>query len=305
MATSRINDIMIFLSVVDTGSFVAAGKAHGLTRSTAGKAIARLEKRYGLRLLNRTTRAISLTEDGQKLYKQGLNIRTAIDATDASMIGLNGEPVGLLRIAAPDALGRKLLLPIAQEFLEKWPDVRLEISFTDSVKNLVYDGFDLAFRIGVTAPDSSLITRTLRTEQTVLCASPSYLAERSPPKTIEHLSTHDLIQFTSSGERQGWELRDGPEFWQNAPGKIRLRFDSAAAIRDAASQGMGIALLPFSLVQRDIERGDLIHILPTINCGDVPIIALYPHKQFLDPKVRHFLDMVVKEHSKPTIVKNK
>lgn len=286
---------MIFLSVVDTGSFVAAGKAHGLTRSTAGKAVARLEDRYGVRLLNRTTRAISLTEDGQNLYQQGQVIRAAVEATDSSMVGKDGTPSGVLRVTAPDALGRKRLLPIVKKFLNTWPDVRFEMSFSDAVSNVVEDGFDLAIRVGVTAPDQSLITRTLWTEKAVLCAAPSYLDGRDIPKTIEHLSRHDLLQFSSGGERQGWGLQDAFGFWGNAPGRVRLRLDSAEALREAVVSGMGIALLPSTLTKEYIGNGELVHVMPHVDCGDVPIIAMYPHRKFLEPKVRRFIDMMVEE----------
>lgn len=130
MAESKVNDILVFLAVVETGSFASAGRAFGLSRSTAGKAVSRLEDRYGLRLLNRTTRAISMTEEGQRLYKQGLAIQAAIADADLSMAGGEGIPKGTLRIAAPDAFGRRLLMPVVRQFQQDWPEVRFEISFS-------------------------------------------------------------------------------------------------------------------------------------------------------------------------------
>lgn len=295
MADSKVNDILIFMSVVDAGNFVAGGRVFGLSRSTAGKAVARLENRYGVRLLNRTTRAISLTEEGNKLYQQGHTIRAAIAAADTSMASATGTPIGTLRIAAPDALGRKLLFSVVQNFQKKWPDVRFEISFSDTVSRVIEDGFDLALRIGVTSPDRSFISRTLMTETPVLCASPSYFDARQPPQTIEQLSTHDLLQFSSGGERQVWGLQDAAEFWANAPGHVRVRLNSAEGLREAAMAGMGIALLPNILVHEDMEKGTLVHVLPEVDCGEIPIVVLYPHKRFLEPRVRHFIDMLIED----------
>ncbi|WP_170766581.1 LysR family transcriptional regulator [Ruegeria lacuscaerulensis] len=295
MADSKINDILVFLSVVDTGNFASAGRAFGLSRSTAGKAVTRLEDRYGVRLLNRTTRAINLTEEGQRLYQQGQAIQAAIANADISMAGTDGIPSGTLRIAAPDALGRRLLMPVVRRFQKEWPDVRFEISFSDTVSRIIKDGFDLAVRVGVTLPDKSLISRTLMTDRPVMCASPDYLEDRGAPKNIDQLSTHDLLQFSSVGQRQVWTLQDGTGFWTNAPGHVRLRLDSAEGLREAARSGMGIALLPGVLVRDDLEVGALVQVLPSVECGEVPIVALYPHKRFLEPRVRHFIDMLAAE----------
>ncbi|MBM2293085.1 LysR family transcriptional regulator [Sulfitobacter pseudonitzschiae] len=292
MAESKVNDILVFLAVVETGSFASAGRAFGLSRSTAGKAVSRLEDRYGLRLLNRTTRAISMTEEGQRLYKQGLAIQAAIADADMSMAGGEGIPTGTLRIAAPDALGRRLLMPVVRQFQQDWPEVRFEISFSDTLRHIIKDGFDLAVRIGVTSPDTSLISRTLMTDRPVLCASPSYLEGRKTPSRIDHLSTHDLLQFSSVGQRHVWVLQDATEFWSNAPGQVTLRLDNAEALREAALAGMGIALLPSTLVKDDLAAGALVRILPDVATGEVPIVALYPHKRFLEPRVRRFIDML-------------
>ncbi|GHA44292.1 LysR family transcriptional regulator [Amylibacter ulvae] len=295
MNGARVNDILIFLSVADARNFVEGGKIHGLTRSTAGKAIARLENNYGVRLFNRTTRAVSLTEEGQKLYQHGLAIRSAMDTADQTMTEKLGVPSGTLRITAPDALGRKLLMPIIRTYLQTWPEMRLDVSFSDAVSPIIEDGFDLALRFGVTNPDQSLISRKIFTDTPALCASPDYLSKHGALTRIEHLSKHDLLQFASGGERQPWELQDNSEFWTNAPGRVRLRFDSAAALHEAALCGMGVALLPKILLKDDLASGRLIMVLPNVVHDEVPLAALYPHKKYLEPKVRSFIDMVVSE----------
>lgn len=299
MGDSKVNDILLFMSVAETGNFASAGRAFGLSRSTAGKAVTRLENRYGVRLLNRTTRAVSLTEAGQRLFAQGEAIQAAIADADACLETVDGIPKGTLRIAAPDALGRRIILPVVAEFQKTWPDVRFEISLSDTVSRIIEDGFDLAIRIGVTAPDATLISRTLMVEQTVLCASPAYLADRDAPRNADQLSTHDLLQFSSAAKRQAWSLPDSGSFPSNVSGRVRLRMDSAEGLRAAALAGMGIALLPMALVKADLHAGHLVRVLPDVSCGEVPIIALFPHKKFLEPRVRRFIDALVSDLAPP------
>ncbi|WP_394152092.1 LysR family transcriptional regulator [Loktanella salsilacus] len=299
MADSKVNDILLFMSVATTGNFAAAGRAFGLSRSTAGKAVTRLEDRYGVRLLNRTTRAVSLTEAGQRLFAQGEVIQAAIAGADACLETAGGIPKGTLRITAPDALGRRIILPVVATFRKSWPDVRLEISFSDTVSRIVEDGFDLAIRVGVTTPDASLIARTLMVDKTVLCASPAYLTERKLPRNVDQLSTHDLLQFSSVAKRQPWSLQDPGSFPGNVSGRVSLRMDSAEGLRAAALAGMGIALLPMALVTDDLCAGRLSRVLPDVDCGEVPIIALYPHKKHLEPRVRRFIDALVSDLFSP------
>ncbi len=295
MAGSKVNDILVFLAVVEAGNFVAGGKAFGLSRSTAGKSITRLEDSYGVRLLNRTTRTLKLTEEGRKLYEHGLTIRSAIEAADASIKGEPGAPSGMLRITAPDALGRKLFLPIVQQYLTNWPEVRIEMSFSDPVNRLVEDGFDLAIRVGMSTPDNGLVARTLFSDEPLLCAAPAYFQNRARPASVEQLDSHDLIQFASSGERQAWTLTDEDGKPLSARGRVRLRMDSAEALREAALSGFGIVMLPEILVEEDIAAGRLERVLPRMRCEHIPILALYPHKRLLEPRVRHFIDLMVEQ----------
>ncbi len=298
MIGSKVNDILLFLTVVETGSFVAAGKMFGLSRSTAGKAIARLEDGYGARLLNRNTRTMGLTEEGKRLYVHGLAIREAIEATDDSIASDSGVPRGVLRITAPDALGRILLLPTVRRYLDAWPDTQIEMSLSDRVDNIIEKGFDLAIRIGMSSPDQGFIARTLLRGEAVLCAAPAYFNERERPVNVEQLTRHDLLQFASRNERQGWHLQEDDGTWVRAQGQVRLRLDSAEALRASALEGLGIALLPQLLVATDIAEGRLEKVLPHLDHGQLPILALYPHKRLLEPRVRRFIDMLSEDLQK-------
>ncbi|MEM7684421.1 MAG: LysR family transcriptional regulator [Pseudomonadota bacterium] len=292
MIGSKVNDILLFLSVVETGSFVAAGKMFGLSRSTAGKAIARLEDGYGARLLNRTTRSVDLTQEGKRLYQHGQAIRQAIEAADDSIASASGIPRGVLRVTAPDALGRRLLLPTVRRYLDTWPETQIELSLSDRVDNIIEKGFDLSIRVGVSPPDQGFIARTLLRNDAVLCAAPSYFEGRDRPQTIEQLTRHQLLQFATRSGRQGWHLQEDDGTWVRAQGQVRLRLDSAEALRAVALDGLGIALLPQLLVGADLAEGRLERVLPGLDHGQVPILALYPHKRLLEPRVRRFIDML-------------
>lgn len=191
MLRANLNDIQVFMAVVEAGSFIAGGKAMGLSRSAAGKAVMRLEDRLGVRLLNRTTRTLSLTDEGRLLYERGLQILASVDEAEASVAGKCGMPRGVLRLTVPDAYGRHVLLPIIGKYLKAWPDVQVEVSFTDRIADIVEEGFDLAIRIGVTSADSSFVSRVVARCRAMLCASPAYIAARgnrwistiSPPMT--------------------------------------------------------------------------------------------------------------------------
>lgn len=295
MPRTNLNDIMIFMAVVDAGSFVAGGHALGLSRSAAGKAIMRLEDRLGSRLLNRTTRTLSLTEEGRVFYEGGLQVLASVDQAEASLGGKGGKPRGILRLTVPSAFGRLVVLPVIRKFLSAWPDLQVEVSFTDRLIDIVEEGFDLAVRIGVTTSDTRLVSRVVARYKAALCASPAYLSARGEPKELDDLSSHDCLLFNSRNQRQGWRFRDEDGAWVKAPVRSRLRLDSGEALRDCALAGLGLALLPDFLVGSDLAAGRLRRVLPDLETDDVKILTLYPDKRLLEPRVRYFIDLLVEE----------
>lgn len=297
MLRANLNDILVFLAIVDSGSIVAGGQAMGLTRSAAGKAVARLEDRLGVRLLNRTTRTLNLTGEGRIFYDHGLQIVGAIEDAEASVTQQGGKPKGLLRLTVPDAFGRLVVLPLIKRYLADWPDIQVEVSFSDRVADLFEEGFDLAVRIGVTSSDNRLVSRVVAKYRALLCAAPPYLAERGEPNSIDQLSRHDCLFFSSRAQKQSWRLRDAANGWTKVHGQSRLRLDSGEAIRDAALAGLGIGLLPEFLIAADLEAGRLCHVLPGAETDEVKIITVYPTKRFLEPRVRHFIDLMVSQLS--------
>ncbi|MBH2771111.1 LysR family transcriptional regulator [Serratia marcescens] len=293
MLRANLNDIQVFMAVVDAGSFVAGGQTMGLSRSAAGKAIARLEQRLSVRLLHRTTRSLGLTDEGREFYRRGLQILASVDDAEASVAGDKGTARGVLRLTAPAAFGRRILLPLVPKFLVAWPEVQVEISFSDRLADIVEEGFDLAVRIGVTAPDTRLVSRTLARYRALLCASPAYLAARGEPQTVESLAEHEALLFSSRNQKQPWRLRDERGEWVKAPVRGRLRLDSGEALRDAALSGLGIAYLPEFMIAEDLAAGRLRQVLRAVAGEEVRIVALYPNKRLLEPRVRRFLDLLV------------
>ncbi|MBX5039690.1 LysR family transcriptional regulator [Rhizobium lentis] len=296
MPRTNLNDILIFMAVVDAGSFVAGGQAVGLSRSAAGKAVIRLEDRLGARLLNRTTRTLSLTDEGRLFYERGLQILASVDEAEASVAGRSGTPRGILRLTVPRAFGRLVVLPLLEKYLRDWPDLQAEVSFTDRLADIVEEGFDLKIRVGAGASsDEGLASRVIGADKARLCASPSYLAERGEPRDIEDLADHDCLYFTSRNQRQRWRFRGKGGTWIKAPGVSRLRLDSGEAIRDAALAGLGIALLPDFLIAADLAAGRLRQVLPDPETDEAKIVILYPDKRLIEPRVRGFIDLIVEE----------
>lgn len=295
MLRANLNDILVFVAAVEGGSISAGGEATGLTRSAAGKAITRIESRLGVRLLHRTTRILNLTEEGRTFHEHSLRILETVAQAEASVAGSKGTPRGLLRLTAPQTYGRRIVLPLIQRYLDEWPGIQVEASFADREADIIEEGFDLAIRIGRAISDKQLVSRVIARHRTVMVASPAYLAAHGTPSAIDDLAQHDGLLFSSRGRRQAWSHRQADRTWVKAPVRSRLRLDSGSAIRDAANAGYGIALLPDFLIADDLEAGRLVQVLPEFNSGGIEILAIYPSKRLLEPRVRRFIDLVVSE----------
>ncbi|PTW47916.1 DNA-binding transcriptional LysR family regulator [Sphingomonas faeni] len=264
----------------------------GLTRSAAAKSIGRLEDRLGTRLLNRTTRTISLTDEGRNFYDRGLAVLRAVEDAEASVGGRAGTPRGLLRLTVPDAYGRLVILPLIAPYLAAWPELQMEVSFTDRQADIVEEGFDLAIRIGEAPSDTRLVSRVVARYRWALVAAPSYIAARGEPKEVAEIADFDRLVFSSRGRRQGWRFRAPDGSWIMAQGRSRLRLDSGEAIRDAAVAGLGLAFLPEFVVAEDLAAGRLGRVLANYDGGDAVITAIYPSRRLLEPRVRRFIDLL-------------
>jgi DNA-binding transcriptional LysR family regulator len=297
MARAHLDDISTFVAVVDAGSFVAGGRSVGLTRSAAGKALVRLEERMSTRLLNRTTRAISLTDDGRVFYEHCTQVLAALEDAEAAVGARSSKPRGILRITVPDSFGRLYVLPLLHTYLMQWPELEAEVSFTDRAVDIVEEGFDLAVRIQASSAknylDAGLISRVVARHRGVLCASPAYLQRRGEPSSVDELSSHECVMFKTRTQSHEWRLRRPGESWVKVVGRSRLRVDSGEALLDATIAGLGVAYLPGFLADKAISAGELKELLPTYQTEFAQILVVYPSKRHLPAKVRYLIDYMV------------
>ncbi|GAB4224802.1 MAG: LysR family transcriptional regulator [Kiloniellaceae bacterium] len=286
----------VFVRTVREGSFSAAARALELTPSAVSKQIGRLEDRLSVRLFNRTTRRLSLTEEGAAFYERASRILADLEDAAVSVSGMKAEPRGRLRVTLPTAFGILHLLPALPDFIARHAEVTLEIDLNDRFVNMVEEGFDLALRIG-DLEDSSLIGRRLAANRRVLAASPGYLAGRPAPQRPEDLRDHDCLIYTYRPQRHDWHLVDeaGQESVISVSGSLET--NNPMMLRAAALSGLGVVLLPLWIIGPDLKEGRLQRVLPEHHWPDSSIYAVYPPGRHLSAKVRRFVDFLVERFS--------
>ena len=280
-------DLELFVALAETGSFTAAARASGLTRTTLARHLTMLEENLGVVLVNRTTREFSLTEAGH-VYLRGCRDTIArFRQAEADVRQLDGAPRGQLRIACPILLVDQIIGPLVTAFIEAYPEVDVQVRLTSETINPLVEGFDAAVQIGF-EEHSSLITRCLLREKYTLVASPAYLARRGVPQSPRDLEGHDcLVAVRANGVRERWPLVDGGEF---VPERPRLLANASALLRFAAAQGVGIALMAHSIAADDLASGALVRVLERHVGQLTPVSLVYPSGSRLSPKLRCFVD---------------
>jgi DNA-binding transcriptional LysR family regulator len=291
---SRIlNGLGVLAAAVDAGSFVRAGRALGLTQSGVSRAMARLEERVGVRLLQRTARSLTLTEEGSRFYEQAAPLLRALeDAANEAGSGAR-QPTGTIRVVASDSLVAKTLIaPGAAQFLARHPLVQLELVVRDRVADLGAEGFDLALRFGEPEP-SSLIVRKLLETRVVTCAAPSYIARRGRPRHPRDLAKHECILFRDprTGRPYEWLFQRGSESI-TVPVSGRLCVSDSATAIEACASGLGIAQ-PLELELRHRRGPKLVPLLSRWSEERFPLYVYYPSRRQPSAKVRAFLDFIV------------
>lgn len=294
--TDPLSGIHAFVEAVQAGSFALAAQRLRLTRSAVGKSIARLEERLGVRLFLRTTRSQSLTEAGRTYYEHCVRALAELEAGALALDSARHEPAGRLRVSVPVLFGRNCVAPVLLELGRRYPQLAIEIAFTDQVVDLVADGYDLAVRIGGTLPDSStLVARRLATQRMVICAAPSYLAEHGMPASVEQLSRHVGIAYGRSDRMEPWRIIDSEGRVYKPDIDLRYVFDDLQAITDAAVAGAGLAWLPYWLMAKHARAGELVRVIDCDRMQPVDIFAVWPHSHFLPNKTRVAIDALVAE----------
>ncbi|MHC8946374.1 LysR family transcriptional regulator [Advenella incenata] len=291
MNNDRLNGITTFVRAVEAGSFSLAAERMNLTRSAVGKTIARLEQRLGVLLFQRTSRKQKLTTEGQVYYERCLRALAELDAADAELNSGRLQPQGVLRISAPKLIGRHCITPVLTTLIERYPDLQIEMIYSDRVADLIEDGLDLAVRIGPLADSSSLVARPLGQQHQALCASPAYLARYAAPESVVALNGHRAIAYHRAGQDLVWQT-----LFANTQGltvDIRLRLDDLHSLTDAAIAGVGLAWLPDWQLAQFIRSRQLTAVLPELQLLPTEIHIVWPQTRFLAAKTRIAIDTLL------------
>lgn len=286
----KFQEMRVFTAVADAGSFVAAAQALGLSKAAVSRHIAGLESRLGVRLMQRTTRRLSLTAEGELFLARCREILASIEASEAELSTRAGSASGHLKLSVPVSFGTRHLAPLWGAFLQAHPRVSLDVQLSDRVVDLVDEGFDLAVRIA-SLPDSSLVSRALARTRLVLCASPDYLSRRGTPRHPRDLAGHDLIGYTLLAQSEHWRFT-GPEGPLAVKVRPRLWSNNGDTCVAASRQGAGIQLQPTFLIADELASGALVELLPQYRPPELGIYAVYPTRQFVLPKLRALLDFL-------------
>ncbi len=283
--------IRAFVQVFDAGGFSAAARQHGRSKALLSKYVTDLEDYLGVRLMNRTTRKLSLTEAGEAYYREASQLLQQLDDLDASILDQTAAPRGLLRVSAARNFGEIILAPAIFAFLADHPEVTLDLRLEDRFVDLVDEGIDVALRISA-AQDSSLIARRICDMQHSAVASPVYLDAHGVPKTPDALRNHACIVDTNLQGQANWRFTEnGQTVSIHVNGPVRV--NSPLSARDAALAGLGIAVLPGYLANQLVKEGRLVRILGDYMQQGSSLQAVYPHRRHLAGKVRALIDHLV------------
>jgi DNA-binding transcriptional LysR family regulator len=286
-----------YVHVVDAGSFIGATVSLDMSKAAVSRHVGDLEARLGVRLLNRTTRRLSLTEDGEVFYLRCKELLNELSSAEAEITSRTGEAVGLIKVSAPVSFGILHLADAWAAFSERHPNVTFDVTLSDRVSDLVEEGYDLAVRI-TKLESSSLIARKLSSTRVVLCASPEYLARAGTPQHPQELSSHAVIAYSYWAARDEWGF-DGPEGHVTVMTHPKLRTNNGDTCRAAALHHQGIILQPTFIVGEDLAAGRLIEICPDYRSIDIGIYAVYGSRKHVAPKVRLLIDFLVERFSTP------
>lgn len=286
-------EMRTFVAVVEATSFIRAADVLGLSKAAVSRHVQDMEERLGVRLLQRTTRRLSLTEEGQVFYERAKELLSDLEEAEAEITSRGVSAKGLLRVNAPVTFGVQKLAPLWGKFLQQNPEIILDVTLSDRIVDLIEEGYDLAIRIANLA-SSSLISRKLGATRMILCAAPTYLKKHGKPRSPADLKKHSTISYRYWSTKDEWHFV-GPKGGLSVKTKPRMHTNSGDTCRLAALSGQGIILQPSFLVQDDIKKGRLIEILPKYRAFEIGIYAVYPARQHVSPKVRALVDFLVRE----------
>lgn len=290
----RLHSMEVFRRVAEEGGFSAAGRSLGLSKSVVSKQVQALEQHLGVRLLNRTTRRLSLTEAGQRYFERCVAILDELHDAERAVTELTANPRGKLRINVPVSFGLLHLAPLLPEFLGRYPDLEVDVTLNDRFVDLVDEGFDAAVRIA-RLEDSSLIARRLAPCTGWVCAAPGYLARHGTPRDPEELARHNCLIYAYARQTGEWRFTDGTGRERRVPVHGNLRANNGEVLLEAACQGQGVVLMPDFIAYRAVLDGRLQRILTDYAAMDINVYAVYPYTRHVSAKVRVFVDFLAEK----------
>jgi DNA-binding transcriptional LysR family regulator len=292
-----LNEIVVFTKLVETKSFTGAAETLGLPKSTVSRKLAQLEERLGVRLVQRTTRKLALTDIGEAYYARCAQIVADIASAEQLVTDMQASPRGRVRVTSSVDLSSRYLGAMVADFMAAHPEINVELEATDRVVDLIEEGFDVAIRFGP-LPESTLIARRLCSVELVLVASPAYLAERGTPRQVDDLDEHDHVLFTPASRNQTWMLVRGTDTYEFGR-PARFATNNFGAARDVALAGGGIALLSDFMIDDVLATGLLVRVLPEWASRETDVHAVYAARENLPPRLSLFLDHLSKAMNPP------
>jgi len=293
----RFEEMRVFTAVVEAGSFVKAAEALRMSKAGVSRHLTELETRLGARLLHRTTRRQSLTEEGQLFYERCKMLLAEVEDAETEVNSRSGEVGGLLRVNAPLTFGVRHLAPLWGVFKAQHPKLMLDITLTDRLVDLVDEGYDVAVRISQLA-DSTLVSRRLATTRMVLCATPRYLRQHGRPEHPKELTMHASVAYSYWAGRDEWRFH-GPEGEINVRIQPIMRANNGDTCLEAALAHLGIILQPTFLVGDALRAGTLVELMPAYRCAELGIYGVYPTRRHVPPRVRALLDFLAAHFAQP------
>ncbi len=293
----RFLEMQTFNAVVDAGSFVRAAEALGLSKAAVSRYVVDLETRLSVRLLHRTTRRLSLTDEGQVFYARSKELLAELQEAEAEITSRSDAASGLLRINAPFTFGVLHLAPLWGVFKAQHPKVMLDVTLADRLVDLVEEGYDVAIRIA-TLESSTLVSKRLATTRMVLCASPQYLAQKGTPVHPSELAQHAVISYSYWSTKDEWHFK-GPSGPVSVKTQPCIHTNSGDTCRAAALTHQGVILQPSFLVGKDLSDGTLVELMPQFRSLELGIYAVYPTRKHVSAKVRALIEFLADHFAKP------
>lgn len=295
----RLQSMRVFAKVVEQGSFARAAQALNMSNAVVTRHVADLEEHLGTRLLNRTTRRLSLTETGHAYLERVLQILQEIEDAEAIASAQASKPTGVLRIYSHLGFGQEQLARLLPEYARQYPEVALDVTLSDRTVDLVEERIDVGIFIDFQKFDASMIARQLGISEALLCASPDYVKRRGEPLRLEDISRHECLNFSYEQLRHHWPIKGPDGNTVQVPVNSKVVSNNGDLLRHCALAGMGIMIRPSFTLGDDLAAGRLVRLLPRHQLGQLSVVMVYPSRRLLSAKVRSFVDFMAARFPHP------